>query len=157
MKVFNVDEILKIAIKLEEIGEKFYSNVANKATNEEVKRLFTFLAKEEVKHKKFFTDMLKKLDFPETFEAYPGEFLEYLNAYTEKLIFSEDKISKIDINNLLDVVDFAINRELEAILYYQEIKYFVPKSQHKDLDKIISEERRHFTKLHIIKEKLEKN
>jgi len=43
--------------------------------------------------------------------------------------------------------NFGIQRELDSTLYFHEIKKFVPKSQHNLIDRIIDEERKHFSKL----------
>ena len=57
----------------------------------------------------------------------------------------EDEISRI--SSPVEAIDFAINREWESISYYQEIKGAVPEGQRGHVNKIVSEERKHFTKL----------
>jgi len=44
-------------------------------------------------------------------------------------------------------VDFAIRRELDSILYYLEIRNIVPEAQRPAIDRIVEQERRHFTQL----------
>jgi hypothetical protein len=51
------------------------------------------------------------------------------------------------VKDTFSAIKFAIQRELDSILYYQEIKKFVTKDQHDLIDGIIEEERRHFLKL----------
>lgn len=147
--LFEPSEIFKIAVKMEENGEKFYTEVAQKLNEEKVKALFNTLAKEEVSHKETFEEMLAKIDeyLPE--ENYLGEYLMYFKAYTEKIIFDYKKIEKemANINDVFSALDFAINRELDSILYYNEIKKSVIKSRQGLIDKIIEEERKHFLKL----------
>jgi rubrerythrin len=48
-------------------------------------------------------------------------------------------------------LDFAIQRELDSILYYHEIKKLVPAAQHDAIEKIIEEERKHFLSLTAMK------
>jgi rubrerythrin len=43
--------------------------------------------------------------------------------------------------------DFAIQREFESILYYQEVRPLLQAAQQPIIDAIIAEERRHFTVL----------
>lgn len=147
--LFEPSEIFKIAVKMEENGEKFYTEAAQKLNEEKVKALFNTLAKEEVSHKETFEEMLAKIDeyLPE--ESYLGEYLMYFKAYTEKIIFDYKKIEKemANINDVFSALDFAINRELDSILYYNEIKKSVIKSRQGLIDKIIEEERKHFLKL----------
>lgn len=147
--LFEPSEIFKIAVKMEENGEKFYTEAAQKLNEEKIKALFNTLAKEEVSHKETFEEMLAKIDEYLPFESYPGEYLMYLKAYTEKIIFDYKKIEKemANINDVSSALDFAINRELDSILYYNEIKKSVIKSRQDLIDKIIEEERKHFLKL----------
>ena len=60
------------------------------------------------------------------------------------------KMSKI--TDTLSAIDFAIDREVDSILYYHEIKGFISKDQHESIDKIINEERRHFKVLSKMRE-----
>ncbi|MDI6726248.1 MAG: hypothetical protein QMD32_04735, partial [Smithellaceae bacterium] len=53
-------------------------------------------------------------------------------------------------------VDFAIRRELDSILYYHEIRKFLPLSEYDQIEKIIEEERRHFHKLSELKKSYNK-
>ena len=47
----------------------------------------------------------------------------------------------------LAAIQFAIRRELDSILYYEEVKMLVPKHQRRSIDGIIEEERRHYLTL----------
>ena len=80
-------------------------------------------------------------------ESYEGEYSAYLRSYVDNnLIFTKEIMDK-QLANVKDTVaafDFAIQRELDSILYYHEIKNMVPAAQHEDIEKIIEEERKHF-------------
>jgi rubrerythrin len=58
------------------------------------------------------------------------------------------------VTNTSEALDFAIQRELDSILYYHEIKKMVPAAQHDALEKIIEEERSHFLSLSAMKKAL---
>ena len=45
---------------------------------------------------------------------------------------------------VLLAIDFALQRELDSILYYQEMRAFVPERHFPTIDAIIAEERKHF-------------
>ena len=149
MSVFEPSEVFQFAIRIEEGGEKFYRAMANKIENAEVKSLFSALADDEVKHKKTYQGMLSKIEEYEPFESYPGEYFSYLRAYADNIIFTpqrmEEEMQKI--TDAASALKFAIDRELDSILYYQEVKNLVPKNQRDIIDKIIEEERKHFMKL----------
>jgi rubrerythrin len=149
MSVFEPSEVFQFAIRIEEGGEKFYREMAGKIENAEVKSLFSTLADEEVKHKKTYQGMVAKIEEYEPIESYPGEYFSYLRAYADNIIFTpqrmEEEMKKI--NDAASALKFAIDRELDSILYYQEVKNLVPKNQRGEIDKIIDEERKHFMKL----------
>jgi len=153
MSLFEPSEVFQFAIRIEENGEKFYRQMVQKFEDPKVKELFSYLADEEIKHKKTYEEMVSKIEKYEPFETFPGEYFAYLRAYADKIIFTQkefdEEIAKIkDINAALD---YAINAELNSILYYQEVKNLVSENQRRTIDKIIEEEQRHFVKLSEIK------
>lgn len=149
MSVFEPSEIFQFAIRIEEGGEKFYRAMAEKLDNAEVKTMFSALADEEIKHRKIYEAMVSKIEEYEPFESYPGEYFAYLRAYADNIIFTPEKMEEEmrKITDAAGALKFAINRELDSILYYQEVKKLVPENQRELIDKIIDEERRHFVKL----------
>ncbi len=151
---FNLSEVYQFAIKIEENGEKFYRGIAGKTKDREVKDLFTFLADEEVRHKKVFEELLSKIEKYEPPEIYPGEYFAYLKAYAEELIFPKSVEKELEKEDVIEAINFGIRRELDSIMYYLEIKGFVPETQHSQLDKIIEQERSHFVKLSNLKKEL---
>lgn len=149
MSVFEPSEVFQFAIRIEEGGEKFYREMASKLDDAEVKSLFSTLADDEVKHKKTYEGMVSKIEEYEPFESYPGEYFSYLRAYADNIIFTPERMKEeIDrIKDAASALKFAIDRELDSILYYQEVKNLVPQNQRGLIDRIIEEERRHFVKL----------
>ncbi len=153
MSLFEPSEVFQFAIRIEENGEKFYRQMIQKFEEPTVKELFSFLADEEIKHKKIYEEMVSKIEKYEPFETFPGEYFAYLRAYADKIIFTQKKFDE-EIAKIKDInaaIDYAINAELDSILYYQEVKNLVPENQRKTIDGIIEEERRHFVKLSEIK------
>lgn len=153
MNLFEPSEIFQFAIRIEENGEKFYRQMVQKFEEPRVKELFALFADEEIKHKKIYEEMVSKVEKYEPFETFPGEYFAYLRAYADNIIFTQKKFDE-EIANIKDInatLDYAINAELDSILYYQEIKNLVPENQRKTIDGIIEEERRHFVKLSKIK------
>jgi len=65
------------------------------------------------------------------------------------LIFTKDVMDKqlAGIKDTVAAFDFAMQRELDSILYYHEIKNLIPQAQHEAVDKIIEEERKHYALL----------
>lgn len=149
MSIFKPSEIFQFAIRIEENGEKFYREMAQKLNDAAVKELFSALADEEIKHRKTYEGLVSKIEKYEPFESFPGEYFEYLRAYADNHIFTPDILQK-EMDKITDAtaaLQFAIQRELDSILYYQEVKKLVPENQRGTIDKIIDEERRHYMKL----------
>lgn len=149
--IFNVSEVFQFAIRIEENGERFYSHIAEKIADEHIKRIFKYLAEQEVNHKEYFKSLKSQFDRQEyqTPESYSGEYEAYLKAFVDTRIFDLQKQEKemLKIDSLVQALEFALQRELDSVLYYQEIKGLVPVQQQEMIDKIIEEERRHFIEL----------
>jgi rubrerythrin len=154
---FNASEIFEIAIQIEKHGEMFYRHAASICDDKKTRELFEYLAGEETKHAKIINGLLSKIDHYEPPEKYPGEYRQYLTAYSENLVFSdaefEKEIAKID--NVADAVEFAIEKEIESILYYLEMRNLVPEGPQRDqIDKLVEEERRHYLRLSEVKRQM---
>jgi len=149
MSLLSASEVIQFAVRIEENGFDFYRTFTDKLTSKKEKEIFQFLADEEAKHLKTFETMLKKVESFEPPTSYPDEYFAYLKAYSENLIFTKDKLEKEveKIKSGKQACEFGIRRELDSILYYQEIKPFVPEKERDHIDTIISEERKHFLKL----------
>ena len=151
MVMFNVSEVFQFAIRIEENGERFYRRVAEKIDDENIKRIFKYLADEEGRHKEYFESIKSRFDRQEyqTPESYSGEYEAYLKAFVDTRIFDLEKQEEemLKIDSLLQAIEFALQRELDSILYYQELKGLVPAHQQGLIDTIIEEERKHFLEL----------
>ncbi|MFQ3675173.1 MAG: ferritin family protein [Endomicrobiia bacterium] len=155
--IFSISEILQFAIKIEENGELFYKMAAEKVIDFKAKEMFNLLAEEEVKHKNVYSEMLAEIENYKPEEIYPEEYFSYLKSYVDNIIFNSKKAEELKVNfDTIAAINFAIQRELDSILYYLEMKNFVSKSYIKQIDKIVEEERKHFLKLTDLKNSLEK-
>jgi rubrerythrin len=156
--LFSVSEIFQFAIQIEQNGEQFYKMAAEKVTDISTKEIFNLLAKEEVKHKKIYQEMLSKIESYTPEDSYPEEYFLYLKSYAENIIFNTKKAEELKKDfNTISALNFAIQRELDSILYYLEAKNFVPKVSSKIVDDIVEEERKHFIKLTNLRNSLEKS
>lgn len=161
MVIFNAHEVFDIAIRIEQNGENAYRNLAFKFNEDKIRQLFTFLADEEVKHREYFSTLARdaikyEQDVPESFA---GEYLEYFKSYVDGKVFSSDTLDAVlnQITTPDEALLFAIQRELDSILYYQEVKSLVSEKQKKFIDQIIDEERQHFLRLQQLRKMYLKN
>jgi rubrerythrin len=89
-------------------------------------------------------------------ESYAGEYAAYLHNYVDNaIIFKKEALDRelAKVKDTDSALDFAIQREMDSILYYHEIKGIVPAHEHATVDKIIEEERRHVAMLSAMKQK----
>jgi len=157
MGVFAASDIVEVAIRIEENGVNFYKFAEQIANKEAEKKLFAELAQAEVAHKKTFEKLFASVEKSNLTESYEGEYGAYLRSYVDNnLIFTKEIMDKqlSKIKNTAAALDFAIQRELDSILCYHEIKKLVPAAQHDTLEKIIEEERKHFLSLTAMKKGL---
>jgi rubrerythrin len=149
MYEFDIREIFDVAIKLEESGERFYRHLAHITQDKKAQNTFTYLADEEVKHKKLFEEMRAKFPRREAQETHAGEYIGYLHDYVNRLIFTPKKLEDewVKRKDTVAAIEFGVRRELDSILYYQEIKAYVTEHQRRLVDNIIGEERKHFLTL----------
>lgn len=140
-------DVFQIAMRIEENGASFYRYAVQVAQEEKAKEMFRWLAGAEDEHRALFQEMLSKIETQAPPESYPGEYGVYLHRYADnRLIFKKEAmdVELTRITDTLSAIDFAIDREVDSILYYHEIKGFVSRDQHEAIDRIINEERRHF-------------
>ncbi len=156
MAIFEEKEIFKFAIRIEENGEKFYRFACNLTDNEETKKMFNYLADEEVKHKKTFTRLLSEITKDVSFENYSDEYFDYLKCYVDNVIFTEEQLEKQqkEVKDVLSAIKFAMQKELDSVLYYHEVEKFIPANQKSLIEEIIAEERKHYSKLSEMKKNL---
>ncbi|MFP4529185.1 MAG: ferritin family protein [Candidatus Kapaibacterium sp.] len=142
MKEYTLKDAVETAIKAEELGIKFYSNLAQKfRKNTEIHDMLQDLAKDEADHKKQFTDLLKLV--PEGKQ--PTEMdKEYMQGVDISRYF--DDMETIDTDKKPDeILQSAYEFEKESVLYYLGIKDMFGGSA--VLDEIIKMEKYHMTRL----------
>ncbi len=157
MAVFEASDIVEVAVRIEENGVNFYRYAVQLAGKEELKALFQRLADEEVKHQRTFTEILAGMDRNPPPEGYDGEYAAYLHNYVDnRLVFTAQAFAAelAKLKDEVSALDFAIQRELDAIHYYREIRELLPADQRQAIERIITEEKGHFTRLSAIKQRL---
>ena len=143
-----IHDVVNFAVRIEENGERFYREAAETVPDQSVKELFERLAKEEMGHKKTFEKVLSGLGSYQPPETYEGEYLAYLTAFIDgRAVFKDHpKVPELaKARTVIGALDFAIQRELDSILFYQEMRGFVMGADRTSIvDLIIDEEKTHF-------------
>jgi rubrerythrin len=147
MQVFAASDIVEVAIRIEENGINFYKFAEQIAKQEDAKKLFAHLANAESGHKRTFEKFFASMEKYDPPEQYAGEYSAYLRSYVDNnLIFTKEIMDKqlAKVTDTVAAFEFAMQRELDSILYYHEIKNLIPLGQHEAIEKIIEEERKHY-------------
>lgn len=148
---FAGEEILEMAIRIEENGKAFYESLAKSAKEESLRRLFTYLAGEEKKHIAAFQG-LRRLS-KETIITAPYEWEEaatYLKALADTKVFtdySEGTALMKKAETPLGAIDVAISFEKESILFYDGMLDIVTEQGKKVVEEVIEQEKDHIRKL----------
>lgn len=152
--IFAPDEIVRLAIEVEENGMMFYKSIVDKVQGEELKQMMDFLADEERRHKRIFEDLLNGIGEREVVEVYPGEYQAYMKALAEECVFTKELIrGKMEegFEDMFDLLDFALRIEKDSIMLYIQMKDNLLKD-HPVLDKVIEEERKHYVLISELKQ-----
>lgn len=149
MNLFKASDVIEFAVAIETNGERFYRAFAQRVPQPEARQFFELLAGEEAKHRQLFTRMLATLDDYALPESYPGEYFDYLQAYTQHKVFNREKLDReaAGIATAVEAIDFGVRREEESILFYIEMKNLVPAAGKAAVEQVIGEERAHFVRL----------
>lgn len=149
--MFSPEEILEMAIKIEDMGLLYYETFAKKTKDKKVSEIFQFLAGEEAKHKVLFTKMYEEFKKEDFFTPYNYEEVSaYFNALIESRFFIKpDAVMKImdKVDNENDAIENAITFEKDTILYFHELGSMVKEKNKELIQRLITEEKNHVMKL----------
>lgn len=150
---FNAEEIVKIAVKTEETGCDFYKKAMQNATTPEMKDLFSYLAREELKHKEYFEGLLG--DVAEIAQGTPADWDEvdlYIKALVkDSLFFGEGSKGSISMAVLAkeekEAVDHALQFEKDTMLFFYQLLQIVKDRVKPSVEAVINEEKQHVKRL----------
>lgn len=152
MTLLNINKLLQFAVELEERGVNFYENWADKTDTDELKMIFLLLAEEEKHHKELFSKIAIAHKDPDKGMEISEEYAEYLDQFAYDILFNKEDIKLV--KSLRDAIEIAKKQELDAMLFYTDIKNHVSAEYTGAVEQIISEERKHFKKLGDLQKKL---
>jgi len=157
--IFSPQEILRIAIKVEENGKKLYEALEKKAASADIRDTWAYLKDQEELHRKTFKDMLDNVGDYIVYEFSPGEYEAYVKAIAAGYVFTPElveKKTKEGFKSDLEAIDFGIYIEKESILTYSALREYIITEKQPVLDKVIDEEKNHLVKLTILKDKIKR-
>jgi rubrerythrin len=154
---YSLNEIIDIAIGIEETGYGFYMECSTGFEDPLIRDVFEFLAKEELTHKQTFQSF-KNEDYGEE-GVLNEEYYMYLKAIgSSKLFDSGKKVTRTvsETATPMDAIKEALVLEKESILFYTEMKelYRGEKKPTRLINAIIAEERKHDATLYDLSQKI---
>lgn len=148
---FSGNEVIEMAIQIEQKGYDFYTIMKKKAKREDMRNLFNWLATEEKRHITVFEELreiFNKIDMKDLYNW--NEVALYFKSLIDTKVFPDTAEGKDLTNEMEDeigAIHIAISFEKDNILYFQEIRDLVEDSEKEIINKLISEEKSHIMKL----------
>lgn len=147
--MFSLRDIVSIAIKIEENGQRTYRRAARAAESTQVATLLDRLADEEAKHARWFAALGARVD-DVTVDPQVAEMGQrILRGIVGGETFSLGDVDLEAIDTVEEVIDVAAELEEDTVLFYEMISGFVvDEATATHLRAIIEEERKHSRLLH---------
>lgn len=153
-KIFYVSEVVKFAIEKEKESYFLYKQLSEKVTDKNLKDIFRKLMEQEKYHEAFYEKMLNSIrEEQSTGVSEDDEYVAYMKELIEESR-STLPVSALDLTDLKAVLDYAIAREKDSVLFYTGLKNLVKNSMHEHIDLIIREEVKHMAILTGLKKNL---
>ena len=142
--MFEIKEIIDLALQIEQNGEKIYRNALRHVANPAISTVLEKLADEELNHIEWFASLKESIqsttDDPELVEM--GKTI--LKGVLGTQAFSLKDINFSKISRINDLLKLAIEFERDTILFYEMIRPLLDHPEEMDhLNKIIAEENQH--------------
>jgi rubrerythrin len=146
--MFEIREILDLAIRLEKNGEATYRKAIQSSPDEDLKAMLAWMAAEEASHAEWFSKLKVDLD--------TGSNNPFLEEMTRQLFedlvggqsFSLKEVDFAKVSDRDELVSILIEFEKDTALFYEMIAPFVESGETRtQLEAIIAEENRHIERL----------
>jgi rubrerythrin len=139
-------EIVDIAVKIEENGNEFYLIAAKQVSGDnDIKALFLDLAEKEILHISIFQKLSEKFD-AESFDFGNEDATDYINHLASSHIFGKPDSGKIlgqKIRTPREGLETAYKFENDSIAFYTELLRYTRSDSRRLVQQIIDEEKEH--------------
>lgn len=156
---FSKNEVIEMAIQIEKRGLHFFNAMQESVANNEVKRIFAFLAAEEMEHIATFEGLRSEEDRMQLQGPYNWEEVgQYFGTLMNNMVFptiKEGSELATEIDDEFVAIHTAISIEKDNILFFREISDLVGQEDKKLLRELIEQEKGHIRKLMDLKNDLQ--
>lgn len=152
--IFKGNEIVDMAVRIEQNGFRFYTAVLENVKSDEAKEIFKYLADQEKLHQATFTKMLEEIGEYHPAPVWEDEYEDYMKSLTDSHVFLSDEsleemaAAASDINKAIEI---GIGFEKDSILFFMEMRNYVPETQKRIIQRLVDEEKKHLVKLQSMK------
>jgi rubrerythrin len=150
MALLSGDEIVAIAMRLEQRGEAFYSEAAQTAASAGVRELFVYLAEQERHHRRAFEQMARDGVEVGLTPEQQAEFQAYADALLKQSFFADPEgglPQAAQAEGERAALEAALAFEKETLLFFHELREAVLGAGRRVVEGVIEEERRHIQRL----------
>jgi rubrerythrin len=143
-----MNDLLTVAIKLEENGEAIYRKAVERLTQKPLISLLQWMADEEASHGRWFTEFNNRLKL-ETEEIQLKKMVpQALQDMMGEKTLSLEEVDFSKITTVSELLEIFIRFEKDTILFYELLQIFIEeKTVISGLQKILQEEKEHVEKL----------
>ena len=146
--MFEIREVLDIAIRLEKNGEMVYRNAIEKISKPELISLLKWMIDEEVRHAKWFSDLKENIETRSENPFAEEMGRELLSELIGEQSFSLGETDFSAVHDLNDLIGIFIEFEKDTVLFYEMLQPFIEDKQVlNQLKEIIAEENSHIGQL----------
>jgi len=145
MKGLSPQEIVEVAVRVEERGKAFYEAAALLAKDPKTKGALLFMAGQESIHVSVFRRILENADFRPYEESPEGEYAAFFRNAAKEYVFTADRIAEATKKGFLtleDALTFALSIEEESVQAYRALRAGI-KGSADELESVIKEEQKH--------------
>jgi rubrerythrin len=146
--MFSIQDIIDVAIQIEENGEQFFRNAMQKTKDPALISLLQWLADEETEHIRWFKTLKRTVQQSVEISELEkmGRALLREAVGDQRFALGDTDFSKI--KQVEALLALAIKFEKDTVLFYQMLQPFMEDRETVDqLKKIVEEEERHAQKL----------
>lgn len=145
--MFNARDILDIAIRLENNGEKTYRDASRQTPDHLLKNLLTWIAQEEQQHARWFSEMKDRLERGEDHHLMAEMSRALVEDVVQGQAFSLQEVDFETINTPEKMIRTFIGFEDDTITFYQILKTMIhDPSLAGQMQHIIEEEKNHIVR-----------
>lgn len=149
-ELFEVAELVRVAVEDEKTGVAFYSKLADNMRDPDLRKTFADLAEQERYHQRRFEEMLETMGEYKAPERYSGEYTSYLTALTTGRAFPDEETAMHmaeQCKDGLSAVELSDRFERDTLILMQEMRKLVPERHRPIVDELADEERAHLVVL----------